>query len=57
MEGLIIAPYLLSDILAVFQVVVTIRNYLWLNNGYQPILKRTEDRTERVKLRSLGSFA
>lgn len=36
----ILKTYLLSNILAVFHVMVSIRNYLWFNNGYQPILRR-----------------
>lgn len=38
--------YLLSNILAVFHVMAAIKNYLWLNNGYQTILKRKIEGTE-----------
>lgn len=44
---LLFKTYLLSNILAVFHVMVSIRNDLWFNNGYQPILKRKKGRTKR----------
>lgn len=40
MEDFLSQTYLLRDILAVFQVMVSIRQHLWLNNGYQPVLKK-----------------
>ena len=49
--------YLLRNILAVLQVMVSVRKHLWLNNRHQPILKRKVRGDTQMKQCSLCSSA
>lgn len=42
--------YLLCNILAALQVVVTIRQNFWLNNRHNPILKKQTDNITLIKV-------